>query len=82
MLTVQYGVVGVATGLSREEHWIGENMTDWAFGHTHFNRAFREERGMAVIANQKGYRLIPVDTFYAESVYCCESRKDVLLTDS
>lgn len=44
-------------------------MTDWAFGQSHFNRAFRDERGMVVIVNQKGYRLIPVDTFDAESVF-------------
>lgn len=44
-----------ATDLSHQECWTNQAVVFWAFGHTHFNCDFTDERGKRVIANQKGY---------------------------
>ena len=58
-----------STDLSREECWTNPSVVAWAFGHTHFNCAFTDMDGRAVISNQKGYRLIPAKDFNAERVF-------------
>ncbi|OAG07591.1 uncharacterized protein CC84DRAFT_1186497 [Paraphaeosphaeria sporulosa] len=45
-----------ATDLSEELCWNSSMVKLWAFGHTHYNCAFRDEStGKLVSANQKGY---------------------------
>jgi hypothetical protein len=42
--------------LSREVCWTTPQVRLWAFGHTHFSCAFREEgTGKLIVANQRGY---------------------------
>ncbi|CAI7616461.1 unnamed protein product [Penicillium crustosum] len=57
---------GFATDLSHEECWTSPAVVAWGFGHTHFNCAFTDADGKAVISNQKGYRLVPVKDFNPE----------------
>ena len=45
-----------STDLSGEKCWASKNVRVWAFGHTHFNCDFIDERtGKRVFANQRGY---------------------------
>ncbi|KAM0325455.1 hypothetical protein ACHAQA_007442 [Verticillium albo-atrum] len=44
-----------ATDLSGEPCWTAPCVKVWAFGHTHFNCDFVDERGKRVVANQRGY---------------------------
>ncbi|KAI0901406.1 Ser/Thr protein phosphatase superfamily [Annulohypoxylon nitens] len=47
---------GFATDLSSEPCWLSGIVKVWAFGHTHFNCDFEDEKtGKRVIANQRGY---------------------------
>lgn len=60
---------GFAKDLSMEECWTSSMVRAWAFGHTHYSCAFADERGKAVLSNQKGYYLIPEKAFDAERVF-------------
>ncbi|KAI1976837.1 hypothetical protein LOZ53_001367 [Ophidiomyces ophidiicola] len=60
---------GFATDLREELCWKSPAVRVWAFGHTHFNVSFTDERGLEVIANQKGYSIIPKGTFNPDRVY-------------
>ncbi|KAG9231712.1 Metallo-dependent phosphatase-like protein [Amylocarpus encephaloides] len=47
---------GFASDLSKEFCWTSGQVKVWAFGHTHYNCDFVEEKsGKRVIANQRGY---------------------------
>ncbi|KAI1091133.1 Ser/Thr protein phosphatase superfamily [Rostrohypoxylon terebratum] len=47
---------GFATDLSGEPCWLSGIVKVWAFGHTHFNCDFEDEKtGKRVISNQRGY---------------------------
>ena len=46
---------GFSTDLSAEECWTNPNVKLWAFGHTHFNCDYKDEKtGKQVMTNQKG----------------------------
>lgn len=51
------------TDLSQEDCWTNSAVAAWAFGHTHYNCAFTDADGKAIISNQKGYQLIPAIGF-------------------
>ncbi|KAJ5570487.1 uncharacterized protein N7459_009917 [Penicillium hispanicum] len=61
--------MGFVTDLSREEYCTNPAVTAWAFVHTHFSCAFTDTDGKAIIFNQKGYRLVPVQGFNAENTW-------------
>ena len=65
---------GFATDLSHEECWINPAVVAWAFGHTHFNCAFIDTDGKAIISNQKGYRLIPAKDFNPKRTFTIGER--------
>ncbi|OQD87447.1 hypothetical protein PENSOL_c077G05338 [Penicillium solitum] len=65
---------GFATDLSHEECWTNPAVVAWGFGHTHFNCAFTDADGKAVVSNQKGYRLIPVKDFNPERAFSIGER--------
>lgn len=67
-----------STDLSREECWNNPSVVTWAFGHTHFNCAFTDTDGKAIVSNQKGYRLIPAKYFNAERVFTIGERKQAV----
>ncbi len=47
---------GFSTDLSLESCWTNPNVKIWAFGHTHFNCDFKDDKtGKRVLTNQKGY---------------------------
>ncbi|KAH6652801.1 Metallo-dependent phosphatase-like protein [Truncatella angustata] len=46
---------GFATDLADNSAWRSDSVTIWAFGHTHWNCDFIDERGKRVYANQRGY---------------------------
>jgi len=47
---------GFVTDLSREVCWTSPVVKVWAFGHTHYSCAWRDEgTGVLVVSNQKGY---------------------------
>ncbi|KAI1371660.1 hypothetical protein F4677DRAFT_434781 [Hypoxylon crocopeplum] len=47
---------GFATDLSDQICWQSDRVKIWAFGHTHFNCDFIDEKtGKRVVANQRGY---------------------------
>lgn len=53
---------GFATDLSAEECWTNSGVKLWAFGHTHFNCDYKDEKtGKRVMTNQRGY-------YFAQSV--------------
>ncbi|KIW01137.1 uncharacterized protein PV09_07423 [Verruconis gallopava] len=52
---------GYATDLSLEACWTSPSVKMWAFGHTHHNVEYHDERGKLVVANQRGSRK-PGDT--------------------
>nr|POF14026.1 uncharacterized protein CFP56_03050 [Quercus suber] len=54
---------GFATNLCNEHCWTNKAVVLWAFGHTHYNCDFVDDYGKRVMANQKGYYLIPQKTF-------------------
>ena len=54
---------GFVTDLSEEVCWKSSSVVLWAFGHTHFNCDFCDDKGKRVLANQKGYFLFPQSTF-------------------
>lgn len=54
---------GFSTDLSAEECWTNPQVVLWGFGHTHYSCDFVDERGKRVVANQKGYYLIPQKAF-------------------
>jgi len=50
---------GFVTSLEQEPCWISPAVKLWAFGHTHYNCAYKDEStGKLVVANQKGYTTI------------------------
>ncbi|TGO68779.1 hypothetical protein BOTNAR_0020g00530 [Botryotinia narcissicola] len=52
------------TDLSDQICWTSSSVRLWAFGHTHYNCDFMEEgTEKRIVANQKGYKRIEVDTF-------------------
>ncbi|KAF4156646.1 hypothetical protein CNMCM8927_007741 [Aspergillus lentulus] len=55
--------------LSSEECWMANAVKAWAFGHTHYNCQFTDERGKVVLANQKGYQMFPRKSFDAGNVF-------------
>ncbi|GFF25238.1 hypothetical protein IFM46972_01335 [Aspergillus udagawae] len=55
--------------LSSEECWTSTAVKAWAFGHTHYNCHFTDERGKVVLANQKGYLMFPRKSFDAGKVF-------------
>ncbi|GFF68152.1 hypothetical protein IFM47457_01964 [Aspergillus lentulus] len=57
------------TDLSSEECWMANAVKAWAFGHTHYNCQFTDERGKVVLANQKGYQMFPRKSFDAGNVF-------------
>jgi hypothetical protein len=57
------------TDLSSEECWTSTAVKLWAFGHTHYNCDFTDERGKVVLANQKGYQKFPQKSFDAGKVF-------------
>jgi hypothetical protein len=58
------------TDLQMEECWrTSPTAKTWAFGHTHYNCHFTNESDVEILSNQKGYYLIPEETFDAERVY-------------
>lgn len=60
---------GFMTDLSNEQCWQRENVTFWAFGHTHFNCDFRDlTTGKRVVSNQRGYYFSQSTGFNAEKV--------------
>ena len=59
---------GFATDLREEECWTNPAVILWGFGHTHFNCDFTEGSGKRVVANQKGYYLLPKKAFRAAKV--------------
>ncbi|KAI0973596.1 Ser/Thr protein phosphatase superfamily [Xylaria arbuscula] len=47
---------GFATDLSNSSAWLSDDVAVWAFGHTHFNCDYVDERtGKRVVTNQRGY---------------------------
>ncbi|KAF6804560.1 calcineurin-like phosphoesterase [Colletotrichum sojae] len=47
---------GFQTDLANEDCWTSRNVELWAFGHTHFNCDFTDEKsGTRVYTNQRGY---------------------------
>lgn len=61
---------GFVTDLRGEVCWKSSAVRMWAFGHTHYNCDFEEEvTGKRVLANQKGYLMIPQKTFNMKATY-------------
>lgn len=55
---------GFMTDLSREPCWKREVVKFWVFGHTHFNRDFRDvETDTRVVSNQRGYYFSQAEGF-------------------
>ncbi|RHZ70201.1 hypothetical protein CDV55_107236 [Aspergillus turcosus] len=63
------------TDLSSEECWTSTAVKMWAFGHTHYNCQFTDDRGKVILANQKGYQMYPQKSFDAGKAF---SRKVVV----
>jgi Calcineurin-like phosphoesterase len=60
---------GFATDLSAEECWVNPSVKLWAFGHTHFNCDYKDEKtGKRVKTNQRGYCFCQAVGFDAEKV--------------
>ena len=60
---------GFATDLRGEPCWESGRVRAWAFGHTHFNCDFVDERtGKRVVANQRGYYFSQSAGFAADKV--------------
>ncbi|KIX02729.1 uncharacterized protein Z518_08671 [Rhinocladiella mackenziei CBS 650.93] len=60
---------GFATDLSREPCWTNQNVTVWAFGHTHFNCDFQDAKtGKRVVSNQRGYYFAQAAGFDSQKV--------------
>lgn len=74
--------MGFATDLSHHESWTNSAVVAWAFGHTHFNCAFTDTNGKAIVSNQKGYRLIPVRGFNPEKAFTFGERGQVVSSGS
>jgi hypothetical protein len=51
------------TDLSNERCWTNPAVILWANGHTHYSYDYTEDSGKRVMANQKGYFLIPQKAF-------------------
>ncbi|KAF1826029.1 ser/Thr protein phosphatase [Dissoconium aciculare CBS 342.82] len=66
---------GFVTDLSSEECWTNPAVVLWGFGHTHYSCDFTLESGLRVVANQKGYYLIPQKAFRPEKAVEIEARK-------
>ncbi|TVY16333.1 hypothetical protein LARI1_G007560 [Lachnellula arida] len=61
---------GFMTDLRDERCWKSSAVRMWAFGHTHYNCDFMEEvTGKKVLANQKGYLMIPEKTFNMKATF-------------
>lgn len=60
---------GFVTDLRQEMCGASDKVVFWAFGHTHHNCDFVSERGMRVIANQRGYASANVANFDPGKVY-------------
>ena len=55
---------GFSTDLSGELCWMNPQVKVWAFGHTHYNCDFVDEKtGKRVIANQRGYYFAQANSF-------------------
>jgi hypothetical protein len=64
---------GFVTDLSNEQCWTNPAVVLWGFGHTHYSCDFTETSGKRVVANQKGYFLIPQKAFSpSKSVEICQ----------
>ena len=59
----------LVTDLRNEECWSNSKVKMWAFGHTHYNCEFEDETGKKVLANQKGYYMMPQETYNLKMVY-------------
>lgn len=56
-----------ATDMSNQPCWMSPMVKLWAFGHTHYDCAFRDEStGKLVVTNQKGYGQQNVETVLVE----------------
>jgi len=60
---------GFVTDLRNEGCWRNSKVKMWAFGHTHYNCEFEDETGKKILANQKGYYMMPQETFNLKMVY-------------
>lgn len=60
---------GFVTDLKLEKCWSSPGVKAWAFGHTHYNTSFTNEHGAKILANQKGYYMLPTPSFQPECVY-------------
>lgn len=60
---------GFVTDLSHEKCGASNKVVFWAFGHTHYNCDFVNERDMRVVANQRGYALANLADFDPGKVY-------------
>lgn len=60
---------GFMTDLSQELCGASDSVVFWAFGHTHYNCDFVNERGMRIVANQRGYASENLADFDPRKVY-------------
>lgn len=61
---------GFMTDLSTEICWTSQNVKVWAFGHTHFNCDFIDEKtGKRLISNQRGYYSAQANEFEPLKVF-------------
>ena len=60
---------GFSTDLSGEACWMDPQVKVWAFGHTHYNCDFVDEKsGKRVVANQRGYYFAQANFFDSQLV--------------
>ena len=60
---------GFASDLSAQECWTNPSVKLWAFGHTHFNCDYKDEKtGKRVMTNQRGYYFAQAAGFEKEKV--------------
>ena len=60
---------GFVTDLKLESCWSSSKVKAWAFGHTHYNTSFTNENGAKILTNQKGYYMLPAESFQPDRVY-------------
>ncbi len=64
---------GFMTDLSAETCWTNANVKLWAFGHTHFNCDFVDEKtGKRLYANQRGYYFSQAGRFEPQKTVCMD----------
>lgn len=59
---------GFATDLLDDPTWQNDSVKLWAFGHTHYNCDFKNDQGMRLYTNQRGYYFSQSDGFDVTSV--------------